>query len=324
VHVAVGTGSRTRAPVLVIALACRRGDAEMIYGELIAPASADGLQAVIEPAIRVVVESCLLQRSAAAARPADPATRPAKPAKADPFAYRTAPGKGLAASSIEAVVYSWQQVYRVTGLQMEQEAYLVLKGGAVRRGVPPVPAEDFDAAAEQRGEPKLWGTWTKQGGEYLVSFGGKPFSKLPGASVRQPGRPGERLNAKFEGFSSAQIGNGASWGHWTITLGPDLRFSRTRSGGAGAGGTNSGDVVVGAAWDDDGSSTSVTGSNIGGGSTRRSGSSKADREGTYRIDGYTLELRYDSGRVERRFFFTRPDRSSIWFDDYDMYVRKSK
>jgi len=77
-------------------------------------------------------------------------------------------------------------------------------------------------------------------------------------------------------------------------------------------------VAVNHAYDDDGSSLAIAGPNVGGGTSRKSGSTKADREGTYHIDGYTLELRYDSGKVERRFFAMREDRKAILFGDEEL------
>jgi hypothetical protein len=75
--------------------------------------------------------------------------------------------------------------------------------------------------------------------------------------------------------------------------------------------------------DDEGSSSSITSPHLGGGKTRRTGKTRADRSGTYSLDGYTLELRYDSGLVERHLFFASPDRRDILFRGSLMWRKKT-
>lgn len=48
------------------------------------------------------------------------------------------------------------------------------------------------------------------------------------------------------------------------------------------------------------------------------GRQRADRSGTYSLNGYTLELRYDSGKVERHLFFGTSDRKFVFFRGSNM------
>lgn len=263
-----------------------------------------------------------LRGAPAQAAPANAATD--KPATDTASAY-LAPGKGLAASAVEGVLYSWAQTYTVGGLQMEEHLFVLLKDGRVRSGAPPVALDDFDAAAEQRAEPAKWGAWKKRGGQYVVKLErDKDFHAPPGQLLRSPGGRDERLDGTFEGASSYAIpGGAASWSKWSLTLRRDGRFERSHSGGVGgSAGVGDAQIVAANRWDDEGSVSAVSGANVGGGSTRRSGATKADRQGSYRIDGYALELRYDNGRVERRFFATNEKRSAIWFGDGELSRRK--
>lgn len=139
--------------------------------------------------------------------------------------------------------------------------------------------------------------------------------------MRHPGRTDEKLDGKFEKASSASIGTVSSWANWGLTLRRDGSFRRWESGGAG-GTSGFGDTAIasGTVYDDKGAATSVGGPNFGGGGTRSTGVTDADLEGTYRIDGWTIELRYRSGRVQRAFFYTSDDRKEIWFEGDELAI----
>ncbi|HTE50668.1 MAG TPA: hypothetical protein VK698_07355 [Kofleriaceae bacterium] len=302
---ATGAGGLT-----VLALGCRRASATMIYAELIAP-DLETFRTYMQPAITLVLQTCFDR----AITPAKEERAPAAPtaAKPDAFRYRAADGKGLRPAAIRAVVYSWSQSWSGVNLRMDESTYLLLANGKVRDGVPPVAPADFDAEAEMRAEPKKWGTWKKRGDEYQLAFAGQAPFEPPNTLERTPGRPGERLDGTYSKSSSYSVGSYGSWSSRSIAFGPDRRFSRSHEGGASIAGP-AGSTPTSAGWDDSGSSVSTPTL----GTRSRSGSTEADRQGTYHIDGYTLELRYDSGRVERHFFFTRDDRATVWFDGAEL------
>jgi len=80
-----------------------------------------------------------------------------------------------------------------------------------------------------------------------------------------------------------------------------------------------GNAVGGAVnYDDDHSTATMGSQNAVSGTTRRRASTQPDRSGTYRLDGYTLELRYDGGRVERLSFCATGDRNHIFFDGEEL------
>jgi hypothetical protein len=321
VRMAVGTGKLRSRPVMVVALACQKPDASKVFGELIAPQDEATLRRYLEAATKLVVLGCFAgggtgdsggDAPSAPARKSDQREAPRAAAKTE-FRYLARDKKGLSRSSIEAVLYSWKQVITGTTMDVEEDAYLLLKNGKARE-LPPVPPEDFDAAAEQAAEPAKWGTWKKRGGNYVIKLAGhSDYVSPPGAKVARPAPANHQLLGLYKASGPASVGVHGS-GVWSISylrFTADHRFSLTNTGGSG--GTLDDTTVVNR-WDDDGSSSSVTNPNLGGGGTKRRRSTAADRQGTYRIDGYTLELRYDSGRVERRFFFLVTDRL-IWFGD---------
>jgi hypothetical protein len=322
VRMAYGAGKMRGAQVVVVALACQKPDASKVYGELISPPDEDTLRRYTTAATELVLNECFTDGGSAAPQPAaEPAEKAAPAARKKPeFRYIARKGRGVSRSQIEGVLTSWEQIYETTGLHIYENAYLLLKNGRARR-LPPVPPEDFDAAAEMAAEPQEWGTWKKKGGDYLIKFADyKDFRTPPGQDIADPAPANHRLDGLYSTGSSSSVGpDSVMWSLSYLRFSPGNRFSHSKTGGVGG---TSGDTTAVSRWDDEGSATSVTGPNIGGGGSRRSGSKTADREGTYRIDGYTLELRYDSGRVERRFFFLMSERM-IWFGG-GSYVREKK
>jgi len=97
------------------------------------------------------------------------------------------------------------------------------------------------------------------------------------------------------------------------------RFELSSSGGSGG---SSGDTTGVSVYKDEGSASSVTNPNFGGGGSRRNRNSSADRTGTYSLDGHVLQLRFDSGKVEQHLFHAADDRSFIWFRGEEMMKDK--
>lgn len=342
-RIAAGTGMRAGRKVIVIAIGCERRDGRMQYAELITAPDAALVSRYADRAGEILAARCL--EVAGAAEPettpdapraptakSEPAPRtpsaksapPSVPAPS-PGATRGPTGQGLANADITGVLYSWKQVYEVGGLQYKEWTYLLLRDGGVRRDVPGAPPADFDASADRAADPKRWGRWRKAAAGYELSFGGE-WTKPPGQLMRQPGRTGERLAGRYEMSSSFSIGTtAAAWSNWGLQLSADGRFRRWRTSGAG-GSTGEGDarVSTGMAADDKGSASSVVAPNMGGGSARRTGVTDADLSGTYHVDGWSMELRYDNGKVQRGFFFTDDTRKNLWFEGAELTKRDVK
>ena len=73
--------------------------------------------------------------------------------------------------------------------------------------------------------------------------------------------------------------------------------------------------MVSTVYDDEGSATSASTPTFSGTGTRKR-ARRGDRTGTYELDGYTLTLRYDNGRVVRHAFAVDAGAkgTSIWFE----------
>ena len=251
---------------------------------------------------RAVVSS--LHRASAPAAQAAEAPPP-------PPRYAAAPGRGLKpqqivglAQQIEYRGMTYDPMSRMWTGGHSVEDYLLLADGSIRKGWPEaLPLEDFDAEASRRAEPEQWGRYTARGrsgaeGVYEVTWnkGERETLKL---SFSVPARPDERLRGFFYQVGTASTGapgNGtfsSAWGG--ITFRPDGRFE-TASGGS---------------------------SDYSGGTGSVTATSRQASQGSYRLSGTLLELRFDDGRVERRqFVFTSDEKDWIVVNGRRLLLRK--
>jgi hypothetical protein len=238
----------------------------------------------------------------------DRASGAARPAAAP------SPAKPIPVDKIAGVLNSWYQVYDISGMQIRDKTYVLFKDGTCTSAI-----DDLDPATSKVADPDEWGRWRKRGKDYEITLGGEAF--VPdNQSIRQPARRGERLSGKWSVSSGGQVGPDAVyWHNSSVVLTREGRFELSASGGSGG---TSGDTTGVSVYDDEGSASSVTNPNFGGGGTRRSRNTRADRTGTYALDGYVLVLRFDSGKVEQHLFHTNDDRSFIWFRGSDMMKDK--
>ena len=175
----------------------------------------------------------------------------------------------------------------VTG---EERSVLLLRDGRAYLNLRWTP-HDLNVAASVTGEPGQWTRWRRIGGALQVQRGGQweALKAVPGL----PFQKNERLTGTY-GHESAYTSGTLMWGATSVwrqyyTFTPDGRF--TRSASQNLYGTM------------DNGATRTTGS---------AGSSRPDEEGTYHVSGYTLELRYRSGRVDRTYgFFWDAKRSRL-------------
>ncbi len=237
-----------------------------------------------------------------------------EPSKQETQRYRfvTTPGQGVKPQDIQAVVYAWQQMYTIGGLQMVDHVYLLLKDGTAHEDLP-VPPQDMDVSLSRRMEPKTWGRWRKNGDTYSFTWPDAPneWRSVNGWAV-EPGRRGQLLQGQWMKGASYSMPGASSWATWGVQLKPDGRFEKFHSGGAAAGG-GAGGTFTASRYGDDGAVTSTTGPNvaIGSGTPRRNG---GDRTGRYEIEPYAITLRFDNGTVERQaFFISDGTQKMIWF-----------
>ena len=260
---------------------------------------------------------------------AEKVARAAAKAEEDRFKWITAPGRGLQPPQIAGVLYRLEQVYTVGGLQLREHSYLLLRDGTAYEDLR-CPPDQLDVLMSRKREPLNWGRWRVAGEKHEMQFpkadGSSGDWNAPSmTTMARPGGRGERLQGRYEHGSSYQILGGAgSVSYRGITFNADGRFETDFfSIAGGSAGFGDQQVTTSVVANDEGATSSVGGPNFGGGSTTKSNRPKSERTGRYEIDGYALLLTFDNGKVERLpFFFTRADRSSIWFRDAVYTIKK--
>lgn len=230
-----------------------------------------------------------------------------------------APGHGIAASDVVAVLH--ESRYRaVTGLE-EHVLYLLRDGSAYRRCE--LPPSDLDVARSKALEPQQWARWRQVGDGYEMQpqddFG-RPdgdWQRIE-ASTGSPWPAGSRISGSYSASSfHGSLMLGGVYSKAGVTLGSDGRFtdSHFSEGGSGSMAATNGFNAYATSHSD----SRGTRSSGGGGngsvavSSRNARDDGADHRGSYRLDGYTAELHYDSGRIERGLSFRAGPDAIYWF-----------
>ena len=242
-----------------------------------------------------------------------PATVKAREIEEARFKFAVAPGKGVQAAQIAAVVNDYVVNFNGMSSNITNEVYLLLRDGTIYNQLP-VPPDQFDAANSRQKEPARWGKWRAKGANYEVSWNGKPYEKLSGDKVI-PAASGTKLNGRFGAVRSYSYGFGGSYSYWGATFTPDGRFKKDSRGGSS---TNTAGIegvpTVTSGYDESGSAVVGQADGAAFSSVKRR-NPNGDREGDYSVSGYTMTLRFDNGQVARiPFFFRRADRKAILFE----------
>lgn len=249
-----------------------------------------------------------------------PAEEAAALVEAERFKYVTAPGQGLQIADIEGIIHTGENVYTVTGLKFQEATYLLLKDGTIYKNLQ-VPPNDLNVVDSKQYEGENWGQWQRNGETISVQWYGSNDPVVLDGFLVLPAQTDERLDVSYNNLTGSTLG-GIGFGGVvttnsdTIIFMPDGHFQR--SGYSTTGSTTIGpDFSVSSNYYSDeegtvgGTSTSNTVGDVTSGMTVTTESTNPNppaTTGTYTLDGYTLELRYDDGRVERTFFYFWDDK----------------
>jgi hypothetical protein len=187
--------------------------------------------------------------------------------------FRSKPNAGLKLAQIEGIVHDYETTYQVTGMRENETSSLLLKDGSMYTNLQYTP-HDLNVAASKKGEPKYWTKWRRSGGA-LQYLAGNAWKKLEGFLV-QPGGKNETIKGVFQYLSSYTLGT-SSQGTTSIL---DITYSF------------SGDKFIRY------SGNTTSGSTL---DVFSYATSSRDQKGSYTFDGYTLELRFENGKVNRTY-----------------------
>lgn len=247
---------------------------------------------------------------------------------------RTAPGKGMPPQAVEGVLFDGSMERDGKGgYRPRDRIMLLLKDGSLHTS-PAIPPEDLALAASRELEPHHWGEWRRGARGYEVRRRNdlgqlKAEWTAVDGRIAKPWSAQQRISGSF--INAAFYGSAALGGTYsksTMMFRADgtyegLQFTQSGSGSMAAlNGFSSSATTVASG---EGTSTNVAGGNenvtVVNRSERDDG---ADRRGGYTLNGYTLELRYDSGRVVRVISFPIDDKlSGVWVNG-TVYSRPPK
>jgi hypothetical protein len=204
-------------------------------------------------------------------------------------------GQGLSLNKLDSIWRTARPKYDgLGGARWDEEVFLLLKDGTAYSGFP-CPLDMWDISSSRRREPEKWGRWRRSGSTLSLAWRDAPNEFRETQALRvSPGKPGETLSGNF-GASSASGGliapGGGSVEFRNVTFTSE-RFTLEKRGSfsSSIGMQSASGVAV-------------------------FGADRAARAGTYTLDGYTLTLKFDDGRVFRQPFFFGKDRSEIWFQE---------
>lgn len=248
---------------------------------------------------------------------AEEAEKARKAEEAARYKFVVAPGKGLSLGQIEAIFHNLtNQGDGMSGIKQLNAVAILLKDGTAYNGFP-APPDMWDVPTSKAREAAKWGKWRRSGEGYQVAWKGQGFAQLEGSRV-DPAAKGTRLEGRWgTGESSVNLMN-SSYRLWGIRFGKDGQFIKDNRGGTGTSQfmqTGTG-TAIHSTYDDKGSYTSATGRNFVIGRGKKAGPD-AHRKGTYSIEGYTLVLRFENGKVVRMPFFMKQNKyRDMWFEGY--------
>jgi hypothetical protein len=191
--------------------------------------------------------------------------------------------RGLKPTEIKGVVINLEYSYGVGGAVMsEYTPYLLLNDGSIYSN-PVISPYEFDVAVSKQKEPKKWGTWKISGNAISVTWPARNKSERWEKNWFWA-RPAAG-NEKIEGAFTNVAGNTALGGNVTTVSSKNILFN------------TSGRFAL----------TSISvGSNYADYSIATSAYSKKDEAGSYSLNGYSIELRFNNGSTMRRAFYFYP------------------
>jgi hypothetical protein len=245
----------------------------------------------------------------------DPAGLKPSPLPAEPGLTRlqvaaaqitAAPGAGLRPDQMHGLLHHGYGTTGSSGYEFREDIFLLLKDGTVYLGEDVAPS-DLDVAKSRKLEPQMWGRWRQAGGGFQIQRN-DDFGR-PEAWSDQAGRliptwkPGQRLNGAYTStsFHGSQA-LGGTYNSTTYKFSADGRFEVIgyRQSGSGSMAASAGFSGGASGYSDGEGSSDSAGGGAGGAfaSAQRRSNDGSGNRGVYRLDGLSLELKFDDGRTE--------------------------
>jgi len=205
-----------------------------------------------------------------------------------------ASGKGLSSADIRGIVLHSESSYGVGGMLIFiYKPYILLNNGSLYEH-PEISPNDLNVTQSRQSEPEKWGTWKLNGKTLTIVHGsksgatGKPNEWTGGWTWATPAKKNEKLTSTYGSISGG--GNTAIGG---------------------------GSIVVSSKYITFNNKGQFTYESVGGGSYNDanggvSAYSSKNTAGTYLLDGYSIELRFNNGKITRQCFY-------FYSDDHEVF-----
>jgi hypothetical protein len=196
--------------------------------------------------------------------------------------------KGIEPANIHAVIMHLEYEAGMGGaIYPVYNPYILFKDGSIYQDPVTSPA-DMDMTNSKQTEPKKWGTWTMSSDKLIIywplekpKYQNSTWEKSSYKNVL-PAKKGETLQGSFKTLAGG--GNTALGGDVLVVAAANITFNQEgKFTMAKTAGVSSGSDV----WENT--------------------NSKTGEAGTYTLDGYTIELKYNNGKTQRQFFYFYPD-----------------
>jgi hypothetical protein len=190
------------------------------------------------------------------------------------------------------------------GIYPVYNPYILFKDGSIYKD-PVEGLNIFDAVTSRTAEPNKWGTW-KMSGTTLTIYWPLEKPKYQNSTWEKssyynivPAKKNETLEGSFKtltgGGNTALGGDVLVVAAATITFSNDGKFTLAKVAGVSSGR----DI-----WENT--------------------NSKSDEAGYYKLNQYSIELKYNNGKTENRFFYFYPDSRKHFGIAGSVYMPKSK
>ncbi len=180
------------------------------------------------------------------------------------------------------------------GVEIKYRPYMFFKDGSVFKDLD-VSAQDFNPSSSKMNNSDQWGVWKKQGNEIFLNWNsGKSDSWKDGTWYKSvSANMGEQISGSYKSISG--VSNVPMGGDATVLSVRNISFK-----------------------DNLFTYESFTGSSNEG-TTVYNNHTKA---GTYILDGYSIELLFNNGTREKKFFFFYPDSKDVFGIGSTYYILK--
>lgn len=188
-------------------------------------------------------------------------------------------------------MWGWESKFRAypdAGMAMIEYPYTLLRDGTCVRSILG-SLDDATLASYRRSHPKDLCRWKKVGASYQVTGANGSFSSPPNRTVLRSATKGQHIAGTYARSQTGTLATAVTWRGTTIV------------------------------FDDTGHFESNVGSHVH--TTARApsrqhtiaGTSSTGRErGTYILDGFSIDLHFESGRVEHHVFGMTSDPTHSW------------